>query len=56
MNKAKSQIKMRVLVVVSVVIMAISTLACIKTSGGGPCDLTGPDTAVTTCIAGEVLK
>ena len=51
-----SKLKMRVLVLVSATIMAISTLACVKTGGGGPCDLTGPDTAVTTCIANEVLK
>jgi len=51
-----SKLKMRVLVLVSAAIMAISALACVKTGGGGPCDLTGPETAVTTCLAGEVLK
>jgi hypothetical protein len=56
MNKVKSQIKMRVLVLCSIGLMAFSTLACVKTDGGGPCDITGPDTAVTTCLAGVVIK
>ena len=51
-----SKLKMRVLVLVSAAIMAISALACVKTGGGGPCDISGPDTAITTCLAGEVLK
>lgn len=56
MDEAKPQLKMRILILVSAAIMAISTLACVKTGGGGPCDISGPDTAVTTCLASEVLK
>ena len=46
---------MKVLIV-AVIMQVLVTIACVTSGGGGPCDLTGPDTAVTTCIAGELSK